>query len=298
MSKQESLIVYGVYAGKPTALEKANRLRDKLRKPHVCSLDDLEAGKVREIPDRVFIVGGDGTTRAAVTWLSDRDCYPTLYLAGGGTLNLLRRHIAKGTSGLAFEKADDFEAIEQASISYRPGEISIDGRRVTSFLVNAGFGEFEKQWAREREKLRKEGKNGLISQYIAGMRALHDISREGRISQGLVLQVFSLNELIGPFRVFSDEAANIQNPLIGLAEIKGENPMIALAKLTLALSCWKLGLRTPPSLVSIQYTDVFKKDGAVHLLDVNADGDIKEVKGEGELLIKKSQKPFMMTVVT
>lgn len=291
--RKESLIVYNPRADRGKAWERAGRIKHTLKLSRACELSALERGEVRGIPDNVIIVGGDGTIRASVNWFVNHDENPNLFLAGGGTGNILRRSIEAKGARISPSELIDPQDLTKTSVLCRFGVIE-SGRTENLFVASAGFGGFEREWTKGAERLRGKNLPPLSKLYLAGLLSFWSNLKTKDISGDAILEVYSPQETVGPFKVFSENDVNLENSLLGSVEIEDENPQKALLKLMLTLACWQLGIKVPRSILSLKTGDEFFRQETGNV--VNLDGDLKTIKGEG-LRLKKSDRGFNVTAM-
>ncbi len=90
-------------------------------------LEDLENGKVRNIPPAIVIVGGDGTVRACLSWLASHDEYPQILIPGGGSTNIFKSALIREGAETSIKTLRDGD---RQKIDYKPAVIEHeDGRR-------------------------------------------------------------------------------------------------------------------------------------------------------------------------
>lgn len=297
----ETLIIQNPRAGIGDAPEIAYRLSQRLPKVEVCSLSELEGGEVRNIPDKVILVGGDGTFHYAIRWFDKHDEKPFIFIAGGGTGNILRKMLEEEKAVAPLDElVKNGEELLKKALPYRPGTIKSDLNRNDSnetFVLFLGLGTFEKCWVEAMEKIRPHHKFGSLGKlYIAGICTLPQICNR-EVKNEPLLRNYSLGPFIGPFQAFKDSEVSLKNNNIGFIEIRDQHPTKAAVKLILTLLMWQCGYSNIPYSLATRGYGIEWHERKWQSKSANIDGGLKHLP-EGNLTIEKSGTIFPVAALS
>lgn len=296
-----TLIIQNPRAGIGNAPEIADRLSQRLPKVEICSLTELEKGEIKNIPNKVILVGGDGTFHYAISWLNKHGEKPFIFIAGGGTGNILRKMLEKEKTVVSLDElVKDGEELLKQTIAYQAGIIKNDSDHEDSaetFTLSLGFGTFEKCWVEAMEKIRPYHQlksSGKL--YGAGLVTLTQICNR-RVKNEPLLCNYSLGPFLGPFQVFKNGEVSLKNDNIGFTEIKDRNPTRAAFKLALTLLLWQYGYSNIPySLATRGYGREWREETRTSK-NANIDGDLKHLP-QGDFTIKKNGTIFSIAALS
>lgn len=301
MSRVETLIVQNPRAGNSKNYALAHELEQNIPKAEVRSLSELEKGEVLEIPEKVVLVGGDGTFHYVIEWFNQHDEKPLIFLAGGGTGNILRKTLKKEKATVSVDElVKEGEELAKKTIHYKPGVIKRSLNQQGSdgiFTLSLGLGAFEKYWVEAMEKIRPHHKLGALGKlYGAGLCTLPQTCN-GNTDNKTALRNYSLGPFIGPFQVFKSSEVSLKNDNIGFIEVSDQNPTKAVVKLMITLFLWQCGHSNVPfSLATKGYGTEWYEE-AQGVKTVNVDGNLKNLP-EGNLTIKKNGTIFSVAALS
>lgn len=298
----ETLIVQNPRAGNGNNYELAYELNRRIPKAEVYSLSELEKGEIKNIPNKVILVGGDGTFRYVIEWFNQHDERPLIFLAGGGTGNILRRMLVEEQAVVTIEDLKDTEKLLEKTAPYKPGVIrfDLDHGPEEIFTVVCGFGDFELLWAKEMEKIRQKLGNSFTRIYGAGILSFISCIKQGAFRENSALHVYSLGRYVGPLKVFSDSEISLQSPNIGLLEVTDQNPKKAALKLAATLLLLQKGIhRIPKSFALKTYNVEFIETSQNGAFSANIDGDLRNFEKNGmNLTLRRNGVIFNAATLT
>lgn len=288
MNRSEALIVHNSRAGTGKAVEASFFVEERLKFSESHDVTDLNNDIIKQIPERVIIIGGDGTIRSTVTWLMLHDEYPLLAIVGGGSGNILKTILNAQKAITPVEELFD----HAKTVSFKPGLMETESGEQSCFVIGAGFGAFERKYAMAMEDIRVTTFQTPFKIYIAGLLAL---KRQVEEKETPILKTYSTSELVGLFKVFPREKVNLESQGLGLVEISEKDAAKAIGKFVISLCCWKLGINPPPSYVSMQYATRFSHDITRTVTSVNVDGDLVFIPKDETVHLTRFQNPFLAT---
>lgn len=295
MREKETGIIINSKAG--TKQERNRILKaviDTFQEVQTFDLADLENGRIKSIPARLAIIGGDGTIRASISWLASHNEYPQILIAGGGSTNTFKTALIQEgvkTSIKSFKNAQ-----EQTAPFYPAVIENTDGKK-DFWVISAGFGNFERDFADAFEEIRKSKIPHFTRAHIAGIVALMQNILSGRYSQESLLRVYATSQRIGPFKVFKENELNLSSHKLGLVEIEKKDYYWGILKFFLASVFWQARIKSPKLLVTTMIKESFLekiKESKDTL--INLDGDNKKIK-PGKSTIKRHVQSFPVSAL-
>lgn len=263
---------------------------DFSQNPQTFELEDLENGNLKNIPGKIVIIGGDGTIRATISWLASHDEYPNIYIAGGGSTNTFR------TALLGEGAKTSPELIKQDRerlIEYRPAVIEDENGERQFWVISAGLGDFEKDFAIAFEKVRKSKIPQRARAYAAGVISLAQNFLSAMSSREPLLRAYVTSQRLGPLKVLRKNQISLSCNNLGIVEIDKKDYYWPFLKGLLASCFWQMNLKAPEQLAKTEVRASFSTEikGSGDFTQVNLDGDEKQVK-PGKLNIRRHDQSF------
>jgi len=293
--ERETGIIINPKAGSRKEREKTLKtVGHVLTDAQILDLSEVENGRIKNIPMRLIIIGGDGTIRACLSWLASNHEYPEIFISGGGSTNTFRTALIEEGAKTSVRS---FKEKEEKTILFKPAVIEHEDQEKKFWVISAGFGDFEIDFADAFEKVRKSKISHFTRAHTAGILALAQNFFSAMSSQEPLLKAYATSRRVGPFSIFSKGMQELSTDKLGLVEIEKKDYYWGILRFLLASVFWQMKAKSPKILARTKVASSFSEEikGPEDML-INLDGDNKKIK-PGKIIIKRHNQSFPVSAL-
>lgn len=272
--------------------EKIRGLQKELGNPPAKDLSSWERNpEPDKVPGTLVLYGGDGLIQRACSWLDKnsnlREEPPILVVVAGGTGNNLERMLRKEGIEITLGQLQnkDFSAAQ----TIHSGQIrsTSDSMPFISVAAVCPFGRAWAQWMEIVRPVKLIPPNAKLN--LAGIGGLLSVLTGDSKRDEFYLEVFTVGPNLGPF--LTSEQRLTDKERITRLRVDGKK------KLVMALFLWRLGIRPPRSLVSVESGPSFQADGVGEEKIVNLDGGNFPLLPGEEVTFQRSERGYRMAAL-
>lgn len=253
--------------------------------PFSCSQDITILDSTVRLPNRIIIVGGEGSIRATLQKAYDLHQLNPVGIFGGGTNNLFYNHLKALGNSCSWQDFINGQK-ELNFFQCRPGMIGND-----IFNINLGLGVFEQSQGLINEHLRPFVKGKLRPRLaqVASCVALICQYREGIPS----FEMFSTSPRIGAAIAFPKQRIDASTLAHGL--ILGNSRYESVRNLLVVFLHWQVKSMPPTSAFNTNYGESFET--STRLNTIYLDGDTFTKEKREQVLVRRAPKSIPVIAV-
>lgn len=234
--------------------------------------------KLDELPQKLAVVGGEGSNRAVIQNMYDLGQYRPIGIVGGGTRDVLYHYLKK--TGRVITVAEFIDTPPDKFLekySYRPGQANDETGATKIFNNHIAVGNYEAAVGALNERLRilpSKIRSGIVyrAAYISAV-----------VGSGEDFNMVSVSGNIGNVDAFDQELFGSD---VTHAWIEGGRRDQA-RKLAKTLTLWQRGQRPPETVLKLERKEIFNLNN--HSQTIWIDGDTIKNPFRGDIFIKRAE---------